>query len=293
MSEIATWPEWAEKISEPGVYDMPDELYHLDPVEGGSLSSSGARKLLPPHCPAIYKHERDNPPAPKKHFDIGHAAHKLVLGSGPELVRIDAERWDTNKVKAEVAAVRADGAIPLKPGEYQQVHDMADAIRKHRIAGALFDPEHGQPEQSLIWQDGPTKVWRRARFDWLPDVTEGRLIIPDYKTSHSADPGAIARTVYQYGYYQQAAWYLDGAEALGLGEDLAFLFVVQSKDAPYLITVVELRRTALRVGRERNRQALEVYAECVATCHWPAHSDEIELISLPAWVENDYLQEAS
>lgn len=288
-----TWPDWAEKVTEAGVYDMPDELYHLDPVEGGSLSSSGARKLLPPNCPAIFKHERDNPPAPKKQFDIGHAAHKLVLGSGPELVRIDAERWDTNKVKAEVAAVRADGAIPLKPAEYAQVHDMADAIRRHRIARALFDPQHGQPEQTLVWQDPPTGVWRRARFDWLPHRDDGRLIIPDYKTSHSADPGAIARTVYQFGYYQQAAWYIDGAEALGLGEEPAFLFAVQAKDAPYLITVVELTRSALRVGRERNRQALEVYAECTATGHWPAHSDEIELISLPGWVENHYLQEVS
>ncbi|MEV0616097.1 PD-(D/E)XK nuclease-like domain-containing protein [Nonomuraea sp. NPDC050404] len=288
-----TWPEWAEKVSEAGLYDMPDELYHLDPVEGGSLSSSGARKLLPPHCPAIYKHERDNPPAPKKQFDLGHAAHKLVLGSGPELVRIDAERWDTKKVKEAVATVRADGGIPLKPGEYQQVHDMADAIRRHRIASALFDPEHGQPEQTLIWQDRPTGVWRRARLDWLPNRSDGRLIIPDYKTSHSADPGAIARTVYQFGYYQQADWYMDGGETLGLGEDPAFLFVVQAKDAPYLITVVELTRSAIHIGRERNRQALEVYAECTAAGHWPGYSDDIELISLPGWVENQHLQEVS
>jgi len=287
-----TWPDWAHKVTEAGVYDMPEELYHLDPVEGGSLSSSGARKLLPPHCPAIYKHERDNPPAPKKTFEIGSAAHKLVLGSGPELVRIDAERWDTKAVKAEVAAVRADGGIPLKPAEYKQVHDMADAIRQHRWAGALFDPEYGQPEQTLIWQDRPTGVWRRARLDWLPHSRDGRLIIPDYKTSHSADPGVISRTVYQFGYYQQADWYTDGARELGLGEDPAFLFVVQSKDAPYLITVVELRPSYLRIGRERNRQALEVYAECTATGHWPGHTDDIELISPPGWVENRYLQEA-
>lgn len=38
-------------ITEPGVYDLPAEVYHADPVEGGSLSSTGARKLLPPSCP--------------------------------------------------------------------------------------------------------------------------------------------------------------------------------------------------------------------------------------------------
>ena len=31
-----------------GVYDIPEDLYHRDPVPGGSLSCSGAKKLLPP-----------------------------------------------------------------------------------------------------------------------------------------------------------------------------------------------------------------------------------------------------
>jgi len=37
-------------ITEPGVYALPADVYHADPVAGGSLSSSGAKKLLA--CPA-------------------------------------------------------------------------------------------------------------------------------------------------------------------------------------------------------------------------------------------------
>lgn len=293
-SEVTSaWPDWAEKITEPGVYDMPAELYHLDPVEGGSLSSTGARKLMPPSCPALFHHERQNPPAPKKQFDYGSAAHQLVLGSGPEIVVVDATDWRTDKAKEARKAAHADGAVPLLTKDHERVQAMAAKLREHPIARALFDPEHGRPEQTLIWQDGPTKVWRRARLDWLPNPAGGRLIIPDYKTSHSADPGAIQRAVHQFGYHQQAGWYTDGAEALGLGDDPAFLFVVQQKDPPFLVTVVELGATALYIGRDRNRQALEVYAECSATGRWPGYSDDIELIHLPAWVENHFLQEAS
>jgi hypothetical protein len=64
-------------ITGPGVYDqVPEHVYHADPIPGGSLSSSGARKLLAPSCPALFKHDQDNPQPHKKTFDIGTAAHK-------------------------------------------------------------------------------------------------------------------------------------------------------------------------------------------------------------------------
>jgi hypothetical protein len=119
------------ELSEPGVYDIPEDAYHRDPVPGGSLSASGAKKLLPPSCPALFHHELRNPEPPKRVFELGSAAHKLVLGSGPELVRIDADEWRTNAVKAEVAAARDRGAIPLKPAAYDAVHQMAAALRSH------------------------------------------------------------------------------------------------------------------------------------------------------------------
>lgn len=278
-------------ITEPGIYDMTNEVYHSHRY---ALSSSGARKLLPPSCPAIFRYEQDTPQPVKKVWDIGNAAHKLVLGNGPTLVQIDAEEWRTNKVKDEVADVRAAGNIPLKPSEHQQVHDMADALRRHPVASLLFDPERGTPEQSLFWRDDRTGVMRRARLDWLPNPRTGRLIIPDYKTCRSANPEKLAKDIDEYGYHQQDDTYRSGAQALGIAnDDAAFVFVCQEKTAPYLVTVVELNPMALRVARDLNRQAIETYRICCETGRWPGYSDEIELISLPAWAENRYLQETS
>lgn len=268
-------------ITEPGVYPMTNDEYHAD---RGSLSSSGARMLLPPSCPALFRHAQDTPQEPKKTFELGTAAHKLVLGEGPDLVRVDAEKWMTAAVKAEVAAIRDEGGIPLKPADYQQVHDMADALRRHPIAAALFDPARGKPEQSLFWRDRPTGVMRRARFDWLPDARSGRLIIPDYKTCRSAEPTALARAVQEFGYHQQDDWYRAGAKALGLADDTAaFVFVCQEKTAPYVVTVVEMDAEARRIGAARNRRALEVFAECTETGVWPGYSDDIAYLSLPTW----------
>ncbi|MCO6011462.1 PD-(D/E)XK nuclease-like domain-containing protein [Actinoallomurus purpureus] len=260
-------------------------------MPGGSLSSSGARKLLPPYCPAIFRYERNHPPAPTKALDLGTAAHKLVLGAGPELVRIDADEWRTKKVKAKVAAVRARGAIPLKPAEYDQVHAMAKALREHPTASALFHPDSGLPEQSLFWQDGLTGIWRRARLDWLRNAGPGRYIVPDYKTCAAADLESLRRTLQSLGYHCQADWYLDGVRALGGPPDAEFVFVCQEKTPPFLVNVIEPDAMAMRIARDRNRQAIETYVECVATGHWPGYGQNVELVSLPRWVEHEYLAE--
>ncbi|WP_326768594.1 PD-(D/E)XK nuclease-like domain-containing protein [Streptomyces sp. NBC_01591] len=268
---------------EPGIYpNLPMEAYHGD---RGSLSSSGARKLLPPSCPALFRYEQDHPQLPKKAFDVGNAAHKLVLGEGPNLVRIDASEWRTAAVKAVVADVRAAGGVPLKPAEYDQVQAMADAIRRHPVASVLFAPESGRPEVSMFWTDGPTGITRRARFDWLPHPRSGRLIIPDYKTCRSAEPSALARAVDEYGYHCQDDWYRAAARAAGLAEDPAMVFVCQEKTAPYLVTVIELDAAARRIGAAKNRRAIDVFARCTETGYWPGYSDDITYLSLPVWAE--------
>jgi hypothetical protein len=270
-------------ITEPGIYDMTNEEYHSHRY---ALSSSGARKLLPPGCPAKFRWEQDNPQPVKKVFDIGNAAHKLVLGTGPELRIVDYERWDTKAAKAEVAEARAAGAIPLKRPEWEQVHAMADALRAHPVASLLFDPGQGTPERSLFWRDEKTGVMLRARLDWLPNPRAGRLIIPDYKTCASAEPERLMRAVDEFGYHQQDDWYRRGARALDLADDdAAFVFVCQEKQAPYVVTVIEMDATARRIGAARNRRAIERFAECTRTGHWPGYSDEIAYVSLPPWTE--------
>lgn len=282
------------KVTTEGVHDVPIDDYHADPVPDGSLSASGAKKLLPPSCPARFHHEREHPPAPTSTFDIGHAAHKLILGDGPELVVVDHDDWRTKAAKEARDEAHARGAVPLLARDHDQVQAMAAALREHPIVGNLFDADHGRPEQSLFWADDRTRVWRRARLDWLPDPIDGqRMIVADYKTCASADPDTLERAVHNYGYHLQAAWYLDGIHALGLADDAAFVFVFQEKAAPYLVTVAELDARALQVGRALARQAIDIYVECATADHWPGYSDAVELLRLPAWVENRYLQEAS
>lgn len=274
-------------IDRPGVYDLPAEVYHSDPVPGGSLSASGAKRLLPPSCPALFRHWVDAGQEHKRVFDIGHAAHAEALGIGAELAVIDAENYTTKAARSKRDAAYADGMTPVLRAEHEQVQAMAAVLREHPVARELLRPATGEPEQSLFWIDSEAGVWRRAMLDWLPDPGPGRLVVPDYKTTTCAEPGHIARAVGQYGYHQQAAWYLDGIEALGLAPpgQAAFVFVFQEKTPPHLVTVAQLDPATVQWGRLLNRKALDVYRTCLATGRWPGYGDAVLSVSLPAWAQ--------
>lgn len=278
------------EVTEPGVYDrIPDDVYHADPVPGGSLSSTGARRLLPPSCPALYRWYADHAQPSKRAFDFGHAAHQLVLGVGPEIVAVGYDDWRTKDAKAQQQKAYAAGQVPLLAADYAVVEDMAAALRAHPLASALLSAP-GLPEQSMFWQDGTraeAAIWRRCRFDWFPKWSgHGRLIVPDYKTTKSAEPAACRKAMADYGYYMAAAWYLDAVRALGLADDAAFVLVFQEKTPPYLITVVEPDREALAWGDLRNREAIHIYRRCRASGHWPDYADgRVLTLALPRWLE--------
>jgi hypothetical protein len=267
-------------IALPGVYEMPSDEYHAH----AALSSSGARRLLPPSCPALFRWHRDNPQPPNRVFDFGHAAHRMVLGDGPELVVIDVRDWRTKAAQEARDEAYDAGKVPLLAAEYEAVQLMAAEQRRHPAA---FERGSGKPEQSLFTQDEATGVWLRARVDWLPESVDGRITLTDYKTTVSAEPAAFARSVARFGYFQQAAFYIDVVKALGIADEVGFQFIAQEKTPPYLVTVFELDEYALRIGRSRNRLAIETFARCVERDEWPDYtSGGVETLSLPAWMDD-------
>lgn len=268
-------------ITAPGLYDdVPEADYHADPVAaemGRSLSVSGAKKLLPPSTPARFQWEREHGQPTRVAFDHGHAAHTLVLGVGKPFVTVEADDWRTKAAREQADEARAQGATPLLAKDAERVHAMVDALRAHELASAVLS--NGKPEQSMFWLDERTGVCRRGRIDWLrPNA------IVDYKTTTlgGADPERFAKTAADFGYHMQAAWYTDGCEALGLGR-LPFVFVVQEKEPPYLVSVVQLDDEALRIGRDLNDAALAIYAECESAGEWPGYPTEVVTVALPSW----------
>jgi hypothetical protein len=174
----------------PGIYEIASELYHGDPAERPSLSSSIAR-LLCSHSPAHARaaHPKLNPDFKReeeKKFDIGQAAHALFLEGAASVHVVYAQDWRTNAAKESRDEARANGQIPLLVDQWDEVQRMVAATQSQVDEIETNPPlfAEGRPEQTLIWQEDG--VICRARLDWLRDDFTA---IDDYKTtSASADP---------------------------------------------------------------------------------------------------------
>jgi hypothetical protein len=263
-----------------GPYDVPEHLYHGNTT---ALSSSGARTLVQ-SCPARFKWERDNGRPDTPDLEFGRAWHSLLLG-GPPVVEIKAK---TRGTKAEVDA-RAAGQIPLITKDYDTAHAMIAKLREHDEAGPLF-ARPGRTEQTYVARDPDTGVLRKIRIDFEPDVAGGRVLVVDGKTTRNAQPRAFARSIADYGYDQQGAFYCDVLSHLGLdnGQPPAFIIVAQEKKPPYLLSVHQLPEYVIDGGRELNRAALTLYAECSRTGVWPDYGPGPHLTDVPYWRAAEY-----
>ena len=269
---------------------LPDDTYH---AAKWALSSSGARMLLPPSVPALFRHAMDTPRPPNRVFDFGHLAHRLVLGEGarfevlhPEVVgllkdgSVAANPRATAGWKQAEKDARAAGRVPVAADDHAKAVAMVSAVRGHETAGPLF--AEGRAEVSLFAEDPVTGARLRARPDWWTEV-DGRPTFVDFKTAVTAEPDSFTRKATQaFGYHVQAAFYRRVAALLGLG-DVRFLFVACEKQAPHLVSVVEFDGDALAEADRLVTQAIGTYAECVAVNLWPGYPPGIHLASLPPW----------
>lgn len=279
------------EISGPGVYpDIPGDVYRADPApkaDGGSLSRSGAVKLVPPGVPAAFDYWRRNPRVADETSDalnFGAAAHAHVLTDGAGVHVVDAKDWRTDAAKDERAAAQARGQVVILAKHRRVVDDMATALRRHRIAGALLSPDSGTPEASIFWRNPRTDRWQRCRPDILRRTGIGRrYVIPDYKTARDASRDAFGKAAFDNGLYMQAPWYCDGVRAVGIDPNPLFLFVVQEKTPPYLVNVIELDGDAMDLGRRHNAIAAAIFDRCLTAGDWPGYGDAVDVASLPPW----------
>ena len=97
--------------------------------------------------------------------------------------------------------------------------------------------------------------------------------------------------MWDFGYYQQAAWYGDGLKALGITDRPAFVLCFQEKVPPYLVTVAQPSPTALEWGRIRNRKARALFADCMDRQVWPGYAADVVTLDLPFYAEKQLERE--
>lgn len=271
------------------ILDVTASEYHADPCETPSLSSTILKRLLtatPAHARAA--HPRLNPAFVEKaedKFDLGTAAHELLLEGEASVEVCDFPNWGTNAAKAARAVARDAGLTPLLAKDWDRVQAMANAARR-QLEMVACDPAPltaGKAEQTLVWDDGG--VLCRARIDWLHDDLTA---VDDLKTTGaSASPRAWAKTMFGMGAEIQAAFYLRGLEK-ALGARPTWRFVVQENYEPYALSVVTLAPEVLALAARKVEYALNVWRRCMTSGVWPAYSLAASEIEPLPWQDAEW-----
>ncbi len=252
--------------------EMSSTDYHAHPA----LSSSGLRHLA--KSPAHYHAYRLDPPEQTKEMMIGSAVHAGFLEGGLEngmVMKAPGSTRATNLFKDFAKA--HPNAILLLEDEFTQVAEMIAALRAHPTVSKLV--RGGKAEQSAFWTDPETKISCKCRPDYL---TDAGLVI-DLKTTQDASVEGFQRSIADYKYHWQSAWYLDGL-SLALGRTLEnFVHIAIEKKAPYGIGIYVLDDGSLDKARQDIAKLRARYAECLHLDEWPGLDSEIKNISIPSY----------
>lgn len=268
-------------ITEPGLHEgISNADYHRGLLDPKPLSASMA-KCLVTKSPAEFIYEQLNR-TEKTAFDEGQAVHELVLEGGFKTVDVyDFDSWRTKESQQAKAESYLNQRHPMLRKDTTNLYAMADAVKASKLASSVFT--NGRPEVSALVQDPTTGIYLQARFDWLTLPDSGPPIIGELKTTaKGANPRSFNREIAEYKYHLAGAFYSHVLKLLGY-DDPTFRFVAVGKNAPHLVSVLELSVSDRIVGDHLVDKAISTYATCLATDKWPGYDDQIHYTDLPAW----------
>lgn len=263
------------------IKDMSDKDYFaIDAVNASTLKAmvnpekAHYRKLNPVHSDA---------------FKLGSDFHALVLqGLEPadsEDVAISPfDAFRTNESKAWKAEQIKAGKTILKAAEVESytadLKAMADAVYTLDDFVKEMDATQDSREVVILWERrvGDAMVKCKAKLDLFN--LNGSYVY-DLKTCGNLD--TFDSDVFKYGYYIQAAWYLEAAMAAG-SKAKGFRFAVAGKDKPCQAVLREMDATHINQGYDEICSLLEVYLNCKESGVWNSpYTTKPQMVSAPGW----------
>jgi exodeoxyribonuclease VIII len=258
------------------LHNLTNAEYHAH----AAISKSGLDRM--DQSPAHYTSWLSEPKKETPALVFGGAAHCIILEPEEFLSRYisapDGIDRRTKDGKAAWAEIEATGKTILSADDWKKLFDISCSISAHPVANELLSD--GIAESSVFAELLGVPV--KCRPDWLHDNS----VIVDLKTTENAGPNAFSKSVANYRYHVQAAFYSDICQEIGL-DIKAFVFIAVEKNPPYAVSVYELDFDSIEVGRTLYQRNLETYRRCLEADHWPAYSQSIETLSLPRWAMID------
>jgi len=254
------------------VEDWTNETYHAH--EG--ISKSGLDLIS--RSPAHYRYRTFKEPS--RAMEIGTAIHTAVLE--PDRFFTDymlLRDVEDRRASAYKEAVKVYGSERVLTGpEADKVAGMQESVLGNPHAQALLTHEDSKKELSIVTEDPETGVVVKCRFDLLTGLKS-----LDLKKTQDARPDVFAKSVANYRYMVQAAFYSD-LYFWETGDKLeAFGFLCVEEELPHANAIYVLDDDAIEFGRKLYRKDLNQYAECKESNIWPSIDSTPQILSLPQW----------
>ncbi len=237
------------------------------------LSPTTAKVLLtksPLHAWTQHRLGGDEKSEETDEKDQGKLLDRLLLGTGPEIVVVDADAWRTNVAKDARDAAKKAGKLPVLKHKLAAQQEIVTAWKAQLVAHEIEFT--GKSQVTLDWEvDG---VPRRGKVDHLI-LTDSCAIIYDVKSADDASQQGITRSVVSYGYDIQGAAYVQAVETLypHLAGRVTFKLIVGEKEKrdAYAINVVAFGGTMRELGERKWRRAGRIWGECLRTGEFPGY----------------------
>ncbi len=273
----------AEGIYPPDLLlQLPASRYHAIPA----MSAGGLKRMR--QSPAHFYGMQIDPSRPQG----GDPTPSLANGNLVHCALFEPEQLPKRYVvKPPNIDYRTKEGRAWRDAQTCEVVDAADMERAQAQAAAVRAvPDlaallaDGFGEASAFWLDGPTGELCKCRPDWVSPAGDG-VVIVDGKTCRDASTEGFGRQIWNFGYWLQAAWYVDGFEAATGQRVHGFVFAAVESEWPHAAAAYMLGDDVLDHARREYRRLLDLYAECKRSGVWPGYSNGISLINLPAWAQ--------
>lgn len=232
------------------------------------------------------RQEMLHPKEPTDAQDFGTMVHSAILE--PDLFRethVVAPKVDrrTREGKATWAAFEAEnkGCTIVKAEDYEKITGILESVWQHPLALRLLTPK-GLSEVVVVWKDNAGLC--KARIDKLTTY-DGYTVILDIKTTVDASQWAFSRAVAKYGYHGQAAFYLDGCNAVAHATR-RFITLAIEKEPPFACALYEYGATTIEQGRHNYQKYMRELNEALTTGVWPGYPTPIQPLEVPEWAIN-------
>lgn len=202
------------------------------------------------------------------------------------------KKWDDFKAANE-------GKTLMKQVDFVLAATIVQRVKQHPIWPRLVESGY-ETQKEVYWTDLQSQLPAKALIDVFPKSETAQWII-DLKTTadmddfesesyqlfaaESDDDTIIrSRSVHNYGYHTQAAWYLSGCSIAFERPFTMFLLLVVETSPPFRVKTFRIADEALLAGQAFLDRALAAISNRMIANDWSERGEkEIVEISLPNW----------